>query len=152
MDIKTLKKIIEAFDESTAVKFELETKDFKVSLDRSSQAAAPAAPVSAPQTQQTAAPQQPIVQEVQAPVECQVEGDIIKSPMVGTFYRAPAPDASPFVTEGDKVKKGQTICIIEAMKIMNEIEAEFDCEILEILVENGEPVEFDTPLFRVKRV
>ena len=146
MDIKTLKKIIEAFDNSTAAKLELETKDFKISLDRASGVAP--APVVTPQPQI----QQPIVQEVQAPVECEVEGEIIKSPMVGTFYRAPAPDAAPFVKEGDKVKKGQTLCIIEAMKIMNEIEAEFDCEILEILVENGEPVEFDTPLFRVKRV
>ena len=147
MDIKTLKKIIEAFDNSTAAKLELETKDFKISLDRASQVSTP---VTTPSQTQTL--QQPIVQEVQAPVECKVEGEIIKSPMVGTFYRAPAPDAAPFVKEGDKVKKGDTLCIIEAMKIMNEIEAEFDCEILEILVENGEPVEFDTPLFRVKRV
>ena len=146
MDIKTLKKIIEAFDNSTAAKLDLETKDFKISLDRASGVAP--APVVTPQPQV----QTPIVQEVQAPVECEVEGEIIKSPMVGTFYRAPAPDAAPFVKEGDKVKKGETLCIIEAMKIMNEIEAEFDCEILEILVENGEPVEFDTPLFRVKRV
>ena len=146
MDIETLKKIIETFDNSTASKLELETKDFKISLDRVS--GVTPAPVVTPQPQV----QQPIVQEIEAPVECEVEGEIIKSPMVGTFYRAPAPDAAPFVKEGDKVKKGQTLCIIEAMKIMNEIEAEFDCEILEILVENGEPVEFDTPLFRVKRV
>ena len=150
MDIKTLKKIIETFDESTVSKFELETKDFKISLDRSSPASTPQAPVVV--HEQPAAAPQPIVQEVQSSVECVVEGELIKSPMVGSFYRAPAPDAAPFVKEGDKVKKGQTICIIEAMKIMNEIEAEFDCEIVEILVENGEPVEFDTPLFRVKRV
>ena len=143
MDIETLKKIIETFDNSTAVKLELETKDFKISLDRTSQVSP--APVV------TQSPTQPTIQE-KTPVECKVEGEIITSPMVGTFYRAPAPDAAPFVKEGDKVKKGETLCIIEAMKIMNEIEAEFDCEILEILVENGEPVEFDTPLFRVKRV
>ncbi|SFV68017.1 Biotin carboxyl carrier protein of acetyl-CoA carboxylase [hydrothermal vent metagenome] len=145
MDIKTLKKIIEAFDNSTAAKLNLETKDFKISLDRSV-SNAPVVNAQAPQISK------PIVQEIEAPTECKVEGDIIKSPMVGTFYRAPSPDAAPFVKEGDKVKKGDTLCIIEAMKIMNELEAEFDCEILEILVENGEPVEFDTPLFRVKRI
>jgi len=72
--------------------------------------------------------------------------------MVGTFYRAPSPDAAPFVNVGDTVRKGQTIAIIEAMKIMNELEAEFDCKILEILVENGQPVEYDMPLFRVEKL
>ena len=72
--------------------------------------------------------------------------------MVGTFYQAPSPDSPPYVKVGDKVKAGQTVCIVEAMKIMNEIQAEFDCEILEVLVEDGQAVEFDTPLFKVKRV
>ena len=71
--------------------------------------------------------------------------------MVGTFYRAPAPDAPPFVDVGAKVKKGQTLCILEAMKLMNELEVEFDCEIVKILVENGKMVEFGTPLFEVKK-
>jgi acetyl-CoA carboxylase biotin carboxyl carrier protein len=72
--------------------------------------------------------------------------------MVGTFYRAPSPDSPPFVKEGDKVSKGQTLCIIEAMKIFNEIEAEFDCKILEILVEDGQPIEYDMPLFLVEKL
>jgi acetyl-CoA carboxylase biotin carboxyl carrier protein len=72
--------------------------------------------------------------------------------MVGTFYQAPSPDSPPYVRAGDKVKKGDTLCIIEAMKIMNELEAEFDCEIIDILVEDGQPVEFDTPLFKVKKL
>ena len=72
--------------------------------------------------------------------------------MVGTFYRAPSPDSPPFVKVGDTVRKGQTIGIIEAMKIFNEIEAEFDCKILEILVEDGQPVEYDMPLFLVERL
>ena len=72
--------------------------------------------------------------------------------MVGTFYAAPSPDSPPFVKAGDTVRKGQTLCILEAMKIMNELEAEFDCKILEVLVEDGEPVEYDKPLFRVERL
>lgn len=73
----------------------------------------------------------------------------ITSPMVGTFYRAPAPDESPFVEVGDRIKTGQTVCIIEAMKLMNELEAEVSGEIVEILVQNGEPVEYGQPLMRV---
>ena len=72
--------------------------------------------------------------------------------MVGTFYRAPSPDSPPFVKVGDRVSKGQTIGIIEAMKIFNEIDAEFDCKVLEILVEDGQPVEYDMPLFLVERL
>ncbi|MEO0394594.1 MAG: acetyl-CoA carboxylase biotin carboxyl carrier protein [Cyanobacteria bacterium P01_A01_bin.137] len=75
----------------------------------------------------------------------------ITSPMVGTFYRSPAPDESPFVDTGDRIKSGQTVCIIEAMKLMNELEAEVSGEIVEILVQNAEPVEFGQPLMRVKQ-
>ncbi len=76
----------------------------------------------------------------------------IKSPMVGTFYRAPAPDVDPYVAEGDKISQGQVLCIIEAMKLMNEIEAEFPCQIVEVLVENAQPVEYNQPLFRIEKV
>ena len=150
MDYRELKKILDAFDKSKTNILELETEEFRIYLDKS--ASAPAS-VSAP-AQQVSAPQiqEPIVQQVEAKPECEVEGDLITSPMVGTFYQAPSPDSPPYVKVGDKVKKGQTLCIIEAMKIMNELEAEFDCEILEILVEDGQPVEFDTPLFRVKKL
>ena len=148
MDIRDLKKILEAFDKSKTNVLELETEEFRIYLDKSA-TAAPAAPV---QTQTDAQPQAPVVQKVEAKPECEVEGGLITSPMVGTFYQAPSPDSPPYVKVGDKVKKGQTLCIIEAMKIMNELEAEFDCEILEVLVEDGQPVEFDTPLFRVKRL
>lgn len=78
------------------------------------------------------------------------EGNIVKSPMVGTFYIKPAPDASAYVEIGRKVKKGDVLCIIEAMKLMNEIESEFDGEIMEILVKDGETVEYGKPLFRIK--
>ncbi len=73
----------------------------------------------------------------------------LKSPMVGTFYRSPAPDESPFVEVGDRIRTGQTVCIIEAMKLMNEIEAEVSGQVMEILVKNGEPVEYDQPLMRI---
>lgn len=80
----------------------------------------------------------------------EIQGNIIKSPLVGTFYAAPAEDAAPFVTEGSEVKKGQTLGIVEAMKLMNEIESEFEGTVAEILVENGQMVEFGQPLFRIK--
>ncbi len=88
-------------------------------------------------------------------VETTVAGkgaELIKAPLVGTFYRSPAPDAPSFVEKGDQVKKGQTLCILEAMKLMNEFQAEFDLEVVDILVENGKMVEFGTPLFEVRRV
>lgn len=81
-----------------------------------------------------------------------VPGDHISAPLVGTFYRSPAPDAPSFVEVGSKVKVGDTLCILEAMKIMNELEAEYDCEVLEILHEAGTLAEFGTPLFKVKRI
>ncbi len=78
--------------------------------------------------------------------------EVVASPIVGTFYRSAAPDAPPFIEKGATVKKGQTLCILEAMKLMNELEAEFDCEIVTILVENGKMVEFGAPLFEVRRI
>ncbi len=147
MDYKDFKKILDAFDKSKTNILELETEDFRIYLDKSV-----AAPSASQQIIQTPQIQEPVVQKIEAKPECEVEGEIISSPMVGTFYQAPSPDSPPYVRVGDKIKKGQTLCIIEAMKIMNELEAEFDMEIMEILVEDGEPVEFDTPLFRVKRL
>ncbi len=86
------------------------------------------------------------------PPETPQKGIEIRSPMVGTFYRAPAPDADPYVEIGDTVQKGQVLCIIEAMKLMNEVEAEFPCKILDILVENAQPVEYNQPLFLVEKL
>lgn len=96
-------------------------------------------------------PQQPQVQPQQAPAQPQEEkrGDLVKSPLVGTFYAAPSEDAEPFVKVGDTVKKGQTLAIVEAMKLMNEIESEYDGVVTEILVNNEETVEFGQPLFRI---
>jgi len=151
MDLKDIKKLLEAFDKSKTNILELETEEFRIYLDKSVNATNVANIVNV-EPQAIQAPQTPIVQKVEAKPECEVEGELITSPMVGTFYQAPSPDSPPFVRVGDKVRKGDTLCIIEAMKIFNELEAEFNCEILEILVEDGQPVEFDTPLFRVKRL
>jgi len=149
MDLKDIKKLLEAFDKSKTNILELETEEFRIYLDKSATNLTNVANV---ESQAIQAPQTPVVQKVEAKPECEVEGELITSPMVGTFYQAPSPDSPPFVRVGDKVRKGDTLCIIEAMKIFNELEAEFNCEILEILVEDGQPVEFDTPLFRVKRL
>ncbi len=146
MELKDLKKLLEIFDKSKTNILEFETDEFRIYLDKG------VASTPQPQIEQPKIQEKPVVQKVEAKSECEVEGDLITSPMVGTFYQAPSPDSPPYVKVGDKVKKGQTLCIIEAMKIMNELEAEYDCEILEVLVEDGQPVEFDTPLFRVKRL
>jgi acetyl-CoA carboxylase biotin carboxyl carrier protein len=86
-----------------------------------------------------------------APAKHRADTEFICAPLVGTFYRAPAPDAPPFVEKGDVVKKGKPLCILEAMKLMNEYQAEFDMEIVAVLVDNGNMVEFGAPLFEVRR-
>ena len=105
-------------------------------------AAAPAAPSLPPP------PPSPVVEKTDKPAE---SGVLLTSPFVGTFYRAPAPEAPPFVEAGQSVRKGQVKCIVEAMKLMNEIESEFDGKILEILVKNAEHVEYGQPLFRIEK-
>jgi len=109
----------------------------------------PAAPmVPAPMPVAAAQPAPASAEVSPAPSKNLVE---IKSPMVGTFYHSPAPDADPYVQAGSAVSKGQVLCIIEAMKLMNEIESDFACKIAEILVDNGQPVEYNQPLFRVEK-
>ncbi len=103
------------------------------------------------------APKTIVPQEEMPPVAIpspakQPSGSYITSPMVGTFYQAPAPGSKPFAKVGDVISKGQTVAIIEAMKIMNDIEAEYDCKIVKILVEDGQPVEFDMPLYEVEKL
>lgn len=114
-----------------------------------------AAPVASPVQIPAANPAPAPAAQPSAPVESPAEesgGEEIKSPMVGTFYRAPAPEAPPYVSVGDTVKEGQVLCIIEAMKLMNEVEAEFPCRILKIVNENAQPVEYNQPLFIVERI
>ena len=138
MDIRKLKKLIELVEDSGIAELEITEGEESVRIGRYPAAPPPAAggdeqPAGGGQAQDDTP-----------------EGHIVRSPMVGTFYRAPAPDAKPFVDVGDKIGPNDTLCIIEAMKMLNQIEAEVSGEVSEVLVENGQPVEFDQPLFVVK--
>jgi acetyl-CoA carboxylase biotin carboxyl carrier protein len=152
MDLRKLKKLIDLVQESGIAELEITEGEEKVKIVRGGKAVEPAggsspatAVPSPPPATPPAAPAAPAPQAPAVP-----EGHIVKSPMVGTFYRAPSPDAAPFVEIGDAVKSGQTICIIEAMKLMNEIEADRDGVIKAILAENGQPVEYGEPLFAIE--
>ncbi|HEZ4935289.1 TPA: acetyl-CoA carboxylase biotin carboxyl carrier protein [Neisseria meningitidis] len=148
MDLRKLKKLIDLVEESGIAEIEVTEGEEKVRITRTI-AAAPvyAAPVPAA-APVYAAPVPAAAPVYAAPVPAARDlSDAQKSPMVGTFYRAPGPNAAPFVEVGQQVKAGDTLCIIEAMKLMNEIEAEKSGTVKEILVENGTPVEFGEPLF-----
>jgi len=152
MNLKEIKELIKVFNSSDLSKLKVENGDFGLTLEKGSVVVATPSTQSAPVTQQihTSATIETSAMESEKKVTDGV--DKITSPMVGTFYRAPSPDSPPFLNVGDTIKKGQTLCILEAMKIMNELEAEFDCKIIDILVEDGQPVEYDMPLFLVKKV
>ncbi|WP_027847635.1 acetyl-CoA carboxylase biotin carboxyl carrier protein [Marinospirillum minutulum] len=145
MDIRKVKKLIELLEESNISEIEIVEGEEAVRISRHS-TSAPAAVYQQPPVYQqapAAAPAAAAPVTAEAPV---ATGHQVKSPMVGTFYRSPAPGESAFVEVGKTVKKGDTICIIEAMKMMNQIEADKDGVVEAILVEDGEPVEFDQPL------
>ena len=141
IDIATLKEYIKVLEDSSLQTLELSDGTNSIYLEKPSTAVAAAATVAAP------AVCAPAPAAEAAPVD---SGKTINAPIVGVFYAAPSPDSEPYVSVGKKVKKGETVCIIEAMKCMNEIQAESDGEITEVLVNNGDLVEFDQPLFRVK--
>lgn len=151
MDLRKLKKLIDLVEESGIAEIEVTEGEEKVRITRTTAAAAPVyaapAPAAAPVAAPAAAP------AAAAPAAAPVARDLSnaqKSPMVGTFYRAPGPNAAAFVEVGQQVKAGDTLCIIEAMKLMNEIEAEKSGVVKEILVENGTPVEYGEPLFIIE--
>jgi acetyl-CoA carboxylase biotin carboxyl carrier protein len=152
MDLRKLKKLIDLVEESGISELEITEGEEKVKIVKGGAGAPATAQVSAaraasPQAEAPAAPAAAPAAVVAAPSEPKQEGHVLKSPMVGTFYRSPSPDAKPFVEVGQTVKEGQTICIIEAMKLMNEIEADASGVVKAILVENGQPVEYGQPLF-----
>jgi acetyl-CoA carboxylase biotin carboxyl carrier protein len=151
MDTKEIIDLFEKFENSSLSEISIKKGDVEVKMKKGG-AETPVAYVEhrAASAAQPAAAAHPI-QNQDGPASNSNGHETINSPMVGTFYRAPAPDAPPFVDVGAKVKKGQTLCILEAMKLMNEFEVEFDCEIVKVLVENGKMVEFGTPLFEVKK-
>jgi acetyl-CoA carboxylase biotin carboxyl carrier protein len=147
MDLRKLKKLIDLVQESGIAELEITEGEEKVKIVKGGVVAlapAPVAAVAAPIETRPAAPAAPAA----APEgEAGQEGHVVKAPMVGTFYRSPSPDAKAFVEVGQAIKEGDTICIIEAMKLMNEIEADASGSVKAILVENGQPVEYGQPLF-----
>jgi acetyl-CoA carboxylase biotin carboxyl carrier protein len=150
MDLRKLKKLIDLVQESGIAELEITEGEEKVRIVKGGQVSVSPAAVHAAPTHAPAPDPRPVAGlPATAPAEppAAPEGPVIKAPMVGTFYRSPSPDAKPFVEVGQTVKEGDTICIIEAMKLMNEIEADAAGVVKAILVENGQPVEYGQPLF-----
>lgn len=158
MKIDEIKEIIKMFDESSLSSLKIESENFNIKLNKGGKV------IESITTEKLATPTPAIAQAPQiiestpaisAPTsepKNAANTEFITSPMVGTFYRSASPGAAPFVSVGDSVKKGQVIGIVEAMKIMNEIEAEFNCRIIEIEVNDAQPVEFGTKLVMVERI
>ena len=150
MDIRKVKKLIELLENSQLAEIEIKEGEEAIRISRASSAAPALAPV-------TAMPAAPVAAAAAAPVDDDEpaqssvpDGHMVTSPMVGTFYASPSPEAKNFVEVGSKVKVGDTLCIIEAMKIFNEIEADKAGTVIAILKENGEPAEFGEPLFVIE--
>jgi acetyl-CoA carboxylase biotin carboxyl carrier protein len=148
MDLRKLKKLIDLVQESGIAELEITEGEEKVKIVKGGPVnVTAAAPSVAPAAEARAAPQASASPPAAADTAPGQEGHVVKAPMVGTFYRSPSPDAKAFVEVGQAVKEGETICIIEAMKLMNEIEADASGVVKAILVENGQPVEYGQPLF-----
>jgi len=157
MDLRKIKKLIELLEESNLAEIEIHEGEESVRLTRrhAEMAGAPTymtMPAPVDQSAPAAAPAQPgtAATETGDGAEEMPEGEVLRSPMVGTFYSAPNPDAAAFVKKGQKVNAGDTVCLIEAMKMFNQIEAEVSGIVVAILVEDGQPVEYDEPLFVIK--
>ena len=140
MDLEKIEKLVNIIEKSSMLEFSIQEGDTKIKMSRRGSASTPGEPVVAVRT------------KTEEPAEETVDENYIISPIVGTFYSAPSPDAAPFVKVGDVVKAGQTVCILEAMKLMNEIESDYDCEIEAVLVSNEQKVEYGQPLFKVKKL
>ncbi|MFL6386831.1 MAG: acetyl-CoA carboxylase biotin carboxyl carrier protein [Terriglobales bacterium] len=160
MNQKELKELIDFLIEKDISEFELERGDVKVRIKRGAEAAAPLITHAVPMaTMPMAAPPAQVAQAGSAapassaaapPAPAEEDLHTVKSPIVGTFYEAPGPGALPFVKPGDQVAAGQVLCIIEAMKLMNEIESDASGEVVKVLVSNGQPVEYGQPLFAIR--
>ena len=163
MDIRKIKKLIELLEDSSLSEIEIVEGEESVRLSRSGMASGAPGYHSIPPDVQAAAwsaPGSSLAHEIPASAsagaaaeseqEAVPEGELVRAPMVGTFYASSSPDAEPFVSLGQQVNEGETMCIIEAMKMFNQIEAEASGTVVAILVENGQPVEFDQPLFVIR--
>jgi len=149
--IRDIREILRAMEASGATELTLETPDYKIQIKRGAPEPIPA-PAPAPPPPAAAEPEPeplPAPKEESPADECP-NCVVVKAPIVGTFYRRPSPDAEPYVKEGDRVEKGQVLCIIEAMKLFNEIESEVSGIVRKILVEDGSPVEYGQPLFLIE--
>jgi acetyl-CoA carboxylase biotin carboxyl carrier protein len=160
IDLRYVKKLVEMLDESTVDSIEISTeKGMKIRISKTPQQRGGGVSVAAPMAMQVPVAAPPPIAAVPAPSaeslaaaradEARAGYLEVKSPMVGTYYFAPEPGAKEYVSVGERISKGQTLCIIEAMKIMNEIESEFDGVVREILVDNAQPVEYGQVLFRI---
>jgi len=159
VELKDLKEILRILEEQDITEFELEQDGVKLRVCRSGSAPAAApivAPVVLPAAVSSAVPAAPATAAAGAlasppAADPAANGTLVRSPIVGTFYRSPDPNSPPFVSVGDSVKVGQVLCIIEAMKLMNEIEAEMAGEVTRIHPENGQPVQYGDPLFTIRQ-
>jgi len=154
MDFREIKELIRVFDKSELNKLKVKDADFEIALQKGFDGAVTvAAPVAAPVALAAAPVAAPVSDSASSDTAVAVVcGETINSPMVGTYYASPSPEAGAFVKAGDMVKTGQTLCILEAMKIMNEVEAEYDFKVIEVLVKDGSPVEYDMPLFLIEKI
>lgn len=142
MDLEKIEGLVKIIENSSLTEFTLKEGDLKITMSK----------LDHPPVVAAGMPVAPAPAAPAAEVKEEDEKLFITSPIVGTFYSAPAPDAPAFVKVGDQVKNGQTVCILEAMKLMNEIQSDFDCEIEAVLVSNEQKVEYGQPLFRVKKL
>lgn len=153
MDINLIKKLIKLLENSKLTDLEIEESGRRIKIAKNIQlvqANQNFAPITPTQVVETKIEQPKSDDKRHLNLEDDSKLHTIKSPIVGTFYRAPAPDADPYVNVGDTITKGQVLCIVEAMKLMNEIESDISGKIVKILVENGNPVEFNQPLFLIQ--
>ena len=150
MNVEQIEKLVEIIENSSLMEFSYKDDEVKITMSKLDHA--PVIAGGMPVTPSAFGAPAPAGTPAEAVKEAEDEAVFITSPIVGTFYAAPAPDAAPFVKVGDHVKNGQTVCILEAMKLMNEIQSEFDCEIEAVLVSNEQKVEYGQPLFRVKKL
>jgi acetyl-CoA carboxylase biotin carboxyl carrier protein len=153
MKIEEIQNLLQTIDSLSLIRVEIETDGLRLITDKSerpAQAQSTSVPVAVESSQSNRKREETAEPFVEETIE--LEGAMITSPIIGSFYAAPGPDADNYVKVGAIVKKDQTVCIVEAMKLMNEVTAEEDCEILECLIEDGQPVEYGQPLFRVKKV
>lgn len=157
MDIRKIKKLVEILEESDLAEIEIHENEESVRLSRYPQGGPPPmqnyapmpapAPAPAQSAERTAAPAAGTSEPAGEP---EIDGHVIRAPMVGTFYNSPNPESDPFVSVGQSIKAGDVVCIIEAMKMFNQIESDLDGKIAAVLVDNAQPVEFDQPLFIVR--